>query len=88
MCSFEDSTGLETKAGNQKRVLETGRSGFKEDGARTIGVEDEGAVKSESSISPPVPSPGFNITSVGGIRSALRSPGCKRSKGGHWEDGE
>jgi hypothetical protein len=58
MCSFDDSTGLETKVGNEKKVLETGGSGFKEDGARTTGVEDEGAVKSESSISPPVPSPG------------------------------
>ena len=58
MCSFDDSTGLETKVGNEKKVLETGGSGFKEDGARTTGVEDEGAMKSESSISPPVPSPG------------------------------
>jgi hypothetical protein len=62
MCSFEGSTGLETKVGNVKRVLETGGSGFKEDGARTTGVEDEGAAKSESSISPPVPSPGSAIT--------------------------
>ena len=62
MCSFDDSTGLETKVGNEKKVLETGGSGFKEDGARTTGVEDEGAAKSESSISPPVPSPGSVIT--------------------------
>ena len=62
MCSFEDFTGLETKVGNEKKELEIGGSGFKEDGARTTGVEDEGAVKSESSISPPVPSPGSATT--------------------------
>jgi len=62
MCSFEGSTGLETKVGNVKRVLETGGSGFKEDGARITGVEDETATKSESSISPPVPSPGLSST--------------------------
>jgi hypothetical protein len=62
MCSFEGSTGLETKVGNVKRVLETGGSGFKEDGARITGVEDEAAAKSESSISPPVPSPGLAST--------------------------
>ena len=47
MCSFDDSTGLEMKVGNEKRVLETGGSGFKEDGARTTGVD-----------SPADPSPG------------------------------
>jgi hypothetical protein len=62
MCSFDDSTGLETKVGNEKKVLETGGSGFKEDGARTTGVEDETAAKSESSISPPAPSPGLAST--------------------------
>ncbi len=62
MCSFEDSTGLETKAGKEKKVLETGGSGFKEEGAKTIGVEDEGAAKSESLISPPAPSPGSATT--------------------------
>ncbi len=62
MCSFDDSTGLETKAGNVKRVLETGRSGFKEDGAMITGVEDETAAKSESSISPPESSPGLAST--------------------------
>jgi hypothetical protein len=45
------------KAGKENKVLETGGSGIKEDGARTIVVEEEGAAKSESSISPPIPSP-------------------------------
>jgi hypothetical protein len=55
MCSLEIFTALGGK--ENKELATEGGSGIKEDGAITIGVEDEQAAKSASAISPTTPSP-------------------------------